>query len=164
MLRAIIAAGKGTVQYSAGPATQLDLAVVHLAMHDAIQAYDQRYQPYPAAIAAGEGSATAAAARAAHTVLLTKFPAQVDAIDTCYASSMTGVVLSPADLAASDIVGNMAALNVLSDPRWGRQLSSRSHHALHGWYCQKVTGVQTPARPAWSRRGSATCGRSRSGA
>src|SRR5687767_2734811 len=66
---AIIATGRATIQFGAGPATQLDLAVVHLAMHDAIQAYDQRYEPYAGAITAGEGSAIAAAARAAHTVL-----------------------------------------------------------------------------------------------
>ena len=91
----------------------LDLATVHLPMHEAIQAYDQRYEAYAGAIAAaGEGSAVAAAARAAHTVLLTKFPAQVAAIDACYATSMTGVELTPADLTASDTVGNMAAWNV----------------------------------------------------
>ena len=109
----IIAAGRATIQFGAGPATQLDLAVVHLAMHDAIQAYDQRYEPYAGAIAAGEGSAIAAAAKAAHTVLLTKFPMQGIAIDACYAASMAGVVITPADLIASNAVGNMAAGNVL---------------------------------------------------
>ncbi len=109
----IIATGRSTIQFGAGPGTQLDLAVVHLAMHDAIQAYDQRYESYAGAVAAGAGSAIAAAARAAHTVLLAKFPAQMAAIDACYTTSMTGVMLTPADLAASDTVGNTAALNVL---------------------------------------------------
>ena len=72
--RPIIAAGRATVQFTAGPSTGLDLAVVHLAMHDAIQAYDQRFEPYAGAINPGGGSAIAAAARAAHTVLVTKFP------------------------------------------------------------------------------------------
>ena len=110
----IIAAGRGAIPFGAGPATELDLAVVHLAMHDAVQAYDRRYQPYAGAIAAGEGSAIAAAARAAHTVLATKFPMQLAAIDACYATSMTGVVLSPAELADSNTVGNTAAAHVLS--------------------------------------------------
>jgi len=109
----IIGTGRAAVQFGAGPSTQLDLAVVHLAMHDAIQAYDQRFQPYAGTIATGGGSAVAAAARAAHAVLLAKFPAQVVAIDACYALSMTGVVLPPADLAASDAVGQAAATNVL---------------------------------------------------
>ena len=109
----IIATGRAAVQFGAGPSTQLDLAVVHLAMHDAVQAYEQRFQPYAGAIATGGGSAVAAAARAAHAVLLAKFPAQQPAIDACYALSMTGVVLSPADLTASDAVGQAAATNVL---------------------------------------------------
>ena len=109
----IIATGRSTVQFGAGPSTQLDLAVVHLAMHDAVQAYDQRFEPYAGAIATGGGSAVAAAARAAHAVLLAKFPAQQAAIDACYTLSMTGVVLSPADLTASDAVGQAAATNVL---------------------------------------------------
>ena len=115
----IIATGRAAVQFGAGPATQLDLAAVHLAMHDAIQAYDRRFEPYAGVINPGGGSAIAAAARAAHTVLVTKFPpAQFPTlqatIDACYTTSMTGVVLSPADLAASNTVGNTAANNVLA--------------------------------------------------
>ena len=82
-------------------------------MHDAIQAYDQRFEPYAGAIAAGGGSPIAAAARAAHTVLFTKFPSLQSNIDTCYTASMAGVVLTPADSTASDAVGNAAAENVL---------------------------------------------------
>ena len=33
-----------------GPSAVLDFAVVHLAMHDAVQAFERRYQPYCAAI------------------------------------------------------------------------------------------------------------------
>jgi hypothetical protein len=109
----IIAAGRAAQQFGAGPSTQLDFAAVHLAMHDAIQAYDQRFQPYAGTIATAGGSAIAAGARAAQAVLSTKFPAQLAAIDACYALSMTGVVLSPEDLIASDAVGQAAATNVL---------------------------------------------------
>ena len=70
----IITAGRATVQFGAGPSTGLDVAVVHLAMHDAIQAYDQRFEPYAGAITAAGGSPIAAAARAAHTVLLDEVP------------------------------------------------------------------------------------------
>jgi hypothetical protein len=110
----IIAAGRATVMFGAGPGTQLDLATVHLAMHDAIQAYDHRFEPYAGAIAAGEGSPIAAAAKAAQTLLLTQFPAQQAAIDACYAASMTGLVLTPAQLADSNDVGITAASNVLA--------------------------------------------------
>ena len=110
----IIAAGRATVMFGAGPSTQLDLATVHLAMHDAIQAYDGHFKQYAGHISGGEGSAVAAAARAAHTLLLAKFPAQQTAIDACYALSMTGLVLTPGQLADSDAVGTAAALGVLA--------------------------------------------------
>jgi hypothetical protein len=105
----IIGTGRATVQFGAGPSTQLDLAVVHLAMHDAIQAYDQHFEPFAGAIAAGGGSPIAAAARAARTVLLSKFPALQSDIDACYTRSLGGVV---ADM-ASILVGDTAANNVL---------------------------------------------------
>ena len=106
----IIAAGRASTVFGAGPTTQLDLATVHLAMHDAIQAYDRRFKPYAGAITAGNGSPVAAAARAARTLLLTTFPSQQAAIDACYATSMTGVTESD----DSDDVGNAAAANVLA--------------------------------------------------
>ena len=50
----------------AGPTVLLDLALVHAAMHDAIQAIEKRYKPYLAAPAAdGTESRAAAAAGAA---------------------------------------------------------------------------------------------------
>ena len=110
----IIGAGRATVMFGAGPATQIDLAAVHLAMHDAVQAYDKRFAPYAGAIAAGEGSAAAAAARAAQTLLLAKFPGQQAAIDACYATSMMGIVLTPSELVDSNTVGDAAASNVLA--------------------------------------------------
>ena len=109
--QSIITAGRATVQFGAGPSTQLDLAVVHLAMHDAIQAYEGRFEPFAGAIAASGGSPSAAAARAARTVLLTKFPSQQSAIDTCYTASMAGAVSDT----VSDHVGDTAANNVLDN-------------------------------------------------
>jgi hypothetical protein len=53
-----------------GPATGLDLAVVHAAVHDAVQAIEGRYQPYLATPPAnGDESKAAAAAAAAYRVL-----------------------------------------------------------------------------------------------
>src|SRR5687768_11177228 len=71
----IIGTGRAPVQFGVGPGTQVDLAVVHLAMHDAIQAYDRRFEPYLGAINTDGGSAIAAAARAARSVLEGLFPA-----------------------------------------------------------------------------------------
>jgi hypothetical protein len=112
----IIGMGRATVVFGAGPAVQLDMATVHLAMHDAIQVYAGRFELYAAAsgtIAPGEGSAIAAAARAAHTMLSTKFPTQLAAIDACYLTSMVGVELTQQQLDDSNAAGAAAANNVL---------------------------------------------------
>ena len=65
-----------------GPSAILDLAMVHAAMHDAIQAYEKRFEPYAAPISNASGSAVAAAASAAHDVLVAQFPGQKTALDT----------------------------------------------------------------------------------
>jgi hypothetical protein len=112
----IIGAGRAAILYGAGPSGAIDLALVHLAMHDAIQAYDHRFEPYAAAppIVSGPGSPAAAAARAAHTFLSFRFPTQQGAIDTCYTNSMTGIVLTQPELDDSNAVGMAAANNVIT--------------------------------------------------
>src|SRR5262245_54679484 len=54
----------------------LDFAMVHLAIHDAIQAYEGRYESYGEPIANATGSPVAAVASAAYEVLVDRFPAQ----------------------------------------------------------------------------------------
>jgi hypothetical protein len=66
-----------------GPSSILDFAMVHAAMHDAIQAYDGRYEPYAIAVANATGSPVAAAASAAHDVLVALFgPSKKADLDT----------------------------------------------------------------------------------
>jgi len=60
----------------------IDYAMVHLAMHDAIQAIEQRYEPYGLPIAGATGSPIAAAATAAHDVLANRFPASAGSLGT----------------------------------------------------------------------------------
>lgn len=69
-----------------GPSAVLDFAVLHLAMHDAVQAFEHRYEPYCAAIPNATGSPVAAASQAAHDVLVGLFPAQQAALDTTLAT------------------------------------------------------------------------------
>ena len=52
-----------------GPSAILDMAIVHAAMHDAIQAFEGRFQSYSGSIPNASGSPVAAAATAAHDVL-----------------------------------------------------------------------------------------------
>ena len=64
----------------------LDFAVVHLAMHDAVQAFEHRYQPYCSAVGNASGSPVAAASQAAHDVLVALFPGQQAATDAAQAT------------------------------------------------------------------------------
>jgi len=58
--------------------------MVHVAIHDAVQAIEKRYEPYYVEIPGSTGSPEAAAAKAAHDVLVSRFPAQTSALDTTY--------------------------------------------------------------------------------
>lgn len=59
-----------------GPAGLLDLALMHAAMHDAVQAIEHRFEPYYATPpASGDESSASAAAAAAHDVLVVVCPA-----------------------------------------------------------------------------------------
>ena len=66
------------------PANVFDYAMVHLAMHDAIQAIEGRFDRYCAGVPNGSGSSIAAAAAAAHDVLVGLFPAQTGTLDPAY--------------------------------------------------------------------------------
>src|SRR5262245_37640093 len=65
-----------------GPSSILDFAVVHIAMHDAIQAIEGRYETYALSLQNAAGSPVAAAASAAHDVLVNHFPAQAAGLNT----------------------------------------------------------------------------------
>jgi PAP2 superfamily len=67
------------------------LAMVHLAMHDAANAVDRRYQPYAYLARDTEADAVAAAATAAHRVLVGLFPAQQASLDAGLAASLATV-------------------------------------------------------------------------
>lgn len=66
-----------------GPVGTLDMALVHVAMHDAVQAIEKRYEPYHVEIK-GTGSRSAAVAAAAHDVLVGMYPAQAPTLDATY--------------------------------------------------------------------------------
>jgi hypothetical protein len=70
----------------AGPIGNLDLALVQAAVHDAVQAFEGRYEPYHAVIENASGSPNAAVAAAAHGVLVGLYPAQQATLDKEYMS------------------------------------------------------------------------------
>lgn len=67
-----------------GPIGVMDSALVQVAVHDAVQAIDRRFEPYHVEVEGAKGSRSAAAAAAAHAVLVGMYPAQAASLDATY--------------------------------------------------------------------------------
>jgi hypothetical protein len=80
-------------------------------MHDAIQGIEGRFQPYCGAIPNAAGSPTAAAATAAHDVLVSLFPTQTGTLDASYDDYLDGLGLTGN---AGVLVGQQAAVCILN--------------------------------------------------
>ena len=86
-----------------GPTSSLDFAMMHVAMHDAIQAIEGRFQTYSGVLGPSEGSVVAAAAAAAHAILVNRYPSKKDALDdklddylgACDAGCVAGAAVGP---------------------------------------------------------------------
>ena len=94
------------------PAWILDLAMVHIAMHDAIQAYQHRFETYAEPIVGASGSPVAATATAARDVLISRFPTQSTNINIEYLLYLAGQGLLVTDPGVA--VGQEAALRVIA--------------------------------------------------
>lgn len=101
----------------ATPATIIDMAIVHAAIHDAVQAYDHRFHTYAAAVTGATGSPSVAAAKAARDVLANRFSsaAQVTMIDGWYTTYLASLVPAPSagDVTGGELAGAAAAANVI---------------------------------------------------
>lgn len=86
--RAVLQAETGSQDPLVGTRT---LAMVHIAMHDAVNATDRQYEPYAFAAMDDEADAVAAAATAAHDVLAALFPGQSASLDGKLADSLAAV-------------------------------------------------------------------------
>jgi hypothetical protein len=92
----------------------LDLAMVHVAVHDAVQAYEKRFHSYSGDITGASGSPVAAIATAAHDVLVdiySIYPWVVADADAKYMQYLTanGLIGDPGIL-----VGQQAALGIIN--------------------------------------------------
>ena len=94
------------------PVAVLDMAMVHAAVYDAVQAIDRRFKPYHVEIPGASGSPDAAAARAAHDILVNLFPAQMMALDTTYQQYLTDHCLLANDPGVA--VGAIAAMGIIA--------------------------------------------------
>jgi hypothetical protein len=77
-----------------GPIGIVDLALVQVAVHDAMQSYERRFEPYYAQIKGATGSKSAAVAAAAHGVLLAFYPAQAATLDSTYGTWLANNALT----------------------------------------------------------------------
>jgi hypothetical protein len=90
----------------------LDYAIVQAAVYDAVMALDGRFEPYHVVIPGASGSPAAAAAAAAHDVLVALFPAQTAALDMTYDDYFIDKGLSETDPGVD--VGQQAAAGILA--------------------------------------------------
>jgi PAP2 superfamily len=95
-----------------GPSGFLDIAIVHAAVYDAVEAIDGRYQLYHLTLPGASGSTAAAAARAAHDVLVNRFPGESASLDTTYHDYLAGHGLSETDPGVA--VGQQAAAGIIA--------------------------------------------------
>ena len=96
-----------------GPSGVIDYAVVHAAIHDAVQAYDGGFEPYATVIENASGSPAAAVAKATHDVLTNRFPAQAGTVGTAYTSYLAANSIATDDPGVA--VGAMAAAGVIAN-------------------------------------------------
>jgi hypothetical protein len=94
-----------------GPQGMLDVALVHIAVHDAVQAIEKRFEPYHFELPGAKGSRSAAAAAAAYTVLSNIYPAQATTLGATYHTYLAdkGLTGDP-----GLVVGEKAAQSLLS--------------------------------------------------
>ena len=95
-----------------GPTGILDIAMVQAAVYDAVQAIEGRFKPYHSEIPGASGSPVAAAAKAAHDVLVNRFPAQTASLDTTYHLYLANHYLSETDPGVA--VGATAAAGIIA--------------------------------------------------
>ena len=81
----VIGLGEAVAAARQGGAPAIDLATMHAAMYDAVQAIEKDYEPYRVTdVPNATGSPVAAAAKAARDVLVARFPLRADQINTTY--------------------------------------------------------------------------------
>jgi hypothetical protein len=101
-----------TIGGTGGPLAPRWFATMHIAQFDAINSIEREYTPFRTRVAASSGASTrAAAAQAAHDVLVVLLPANAATYHDLLAEHLAGI---PPGLAAQGIaVGRAAALKIL---------------------------------------------------
>ena len=127
-----------------GGAGFLDMGLVHAAMHDAVQAIQQRFEPYTAALK-GSGSLEAAAGAAAYGVLVGIYPKQQGLFDAKYKEFLaSGALAGNAGLA----VGQQAAAALLKHHRASTTLPDYKGGSTPGAWRPTPSFIGSPPQPA----------------
>ena len=117
------------------------MSMLHIAMFEAVNAIERRYAPYKLTLSADRAtSKEAAAATAAHDVLLSIYPDQKAALDTALAASLSGIPETEAKVKGIAL-GKEAAEGVIAlraNDDTGAQESYRPHTKA-GVYVPTVT-------------------------
>jgi hypothetical protein len=90
----------------------LDNATVQVAVYDAVEAITGRFRPYHVHIPGASGSPAAAVAKAAHDVLVNRFPLQTASLDVTYHAYLTAHGLAETDPGVA--VGAQAAAGIIA--------------------------------------------------
>jgi hypothetical protein len=128
---------------SASLATPRYYAMMHIAVFDAVNSIERHYSPYRASTAAASGASTqAAAAQAAHDVLVALIPAGQSAFDAALAAQLTGI--APGTAALGSRVGSRVAASILSWRQGDGTISTGPAYVL-----PELPGLWQPTPPAF---------------
>jgi hypothetical protein len=103
-------ASQGTVH--PGATAILDSAMVQAAVYDAVESITGRFRPYAVHVPGASGSTTAAVAKAAHDVLVNRFPSLTGSLDMTYHDYLAANKLSESDPGVA--VGAEAAAGIIA--------------------------------------------------
>jgi PAP2 superfamily len=88
-------------------------AIMHAAIHDAVNGVERRYQPYTASLSSPGASIDAAVAAASRDVLVALSPSQQAVIEIAYASALLAIPDGPAKIAGITLGQQSAAANLM---------------------------------------------------
>jgi hypothetical protein len=127
------------------PGTQIYLTYVNLAMYDAVNAIDRRYQQYgPEFHGPRDASREAAAISAAYQTLLNYFPGQAAALQAQYDAAIAAIPDGQAK-ASGIAVGQIAAARIVAL----RTGDGRNANVPYTYPTSPVPGVWIPTPPAF---------------
>jgi hypothetical protein len=87
-----------------GATSLLDSAMVQAAVYDAVESITGRFRPYAVHVPGASGSTAAAVAKAAHDVLVNRFPSLTGTLDTTYHAYLAAPSLSESDPGVAPLV------------------------------------------------------------